>query len=257
MGWNSFVKPGHRVGVTLPGGGRGATALPMLCFCMAVASVFADGVTRSVEPVPGGCKVTLAWEFSGKIESDLIIEERFAQGWSVDDSTVPFGSLDASWFSGRVARFAVKPVLLSEAGSISFTVMSGEGGTSGAVSGDWKMYLGGGLRKGRIAGKDGLVGLWGAGATGAAAGTGGTGEVAGKAVTITSFNIAGGAIELSYSGVGEAGTLVVEGGKGLGDKSWVEVKRLPVAAGDGKVDVGLGEACGCCFFRIKFLAEEK
>lgn len=233
----------------------------VLCFCMAVTSVFADGVTRTVEPVPGGCEVTIAWEFSGKVESDLIIEERFPQGWSVDDSTVPFGSLDASWFSGRMARFAVKPGLLSEAGSISFTVMSGEGGTSGAVSGDWKLYLGGGLRKGRTAGADGLAALSGATAAGTAAGTGaaaaGTGAAAGKPVAITSFKVVGGAIELSYSGVGEAGTLVVEGGRGLVGKSWAEIKRLAVAAGDGKVEVGLGEAAGCCFFRIKFLSEGK
>ena len=255
MGWNSFVKPGHRAGVTLPGGGRRASVLSVLCFCMAVTSVFADGVTRTVEPVPGGCEVTIAWEFSGKVESDLIIEERFPQGWSVDDSTVPFGSLDASWVSGSMARFAVKPGLLSEAGSISFTVMSGDGGTSGAVSGDWKLYLGGGLRKGRTAGTDGLAALSGATAAGTAAGTGAA--AAGKPVAITSFKVVGGAIELSYSGVGEAGTLVVEGGRGLAGKSWAEIKRLAVAAGDGKVEVGLGEAVGCCFFRIKFLSEGK
>ena len=96
--------------------------------CLASNLLLADGVTRSVEPVPGGCRITLAWEFSGKVESDLIIEERFAPGWSVVDSTVPFGSLDASWLSGHMARFAVKSAMVStreclpEAVAVSATI---------------------------------------------------------------------------------------------------------------------------------------
>ncbi len=274
MGWNSFVKPGRRAGVTLSGGGRGATALPggghagrvtlpggvILAVFVALAwcPLFADGVTRTVEPINGGCKVTLAWAFSGTVESDLIIEERLARGWSVDDATVPFGSLDASWFSGSVARFAVKPALLAQPGSISFTVVSGEGAMSGAVSGDWKMYLGGALRKGWVAGKNELAAFAGTTGTTGTTGTAGTTRTAGVAavpIAITSFKIVGGGIELAYSGVAAAGTLVVEGCVGLG-KPWAEVKRLAVSAGDGKATLSLGEVGASRFFRLKFMAEE-
>ena len=245
MDWDSFASIG-----------RAATSMTALCVCTALecGSLFADGVTRSVEPVPGGCKVTLAWEFTGKVESDLVIEERLAQGWSVDSATVPFASLDASWFSGGVARFAVKPALLTEAGVISFTLMSDTGIACGTVSGDWKMYLNGALRKGGIAGQNTLNAIpmkTVASGTVGATGTTGTAETP---VAITSFEIVGGAVELSYSGVGKVGTLVVEGCAGLG-KPWMEVKRNAVSAGHGKVILQLSEADGCNFFRIKLLTE--
>ena len=229
-------------------------------------ALLADGVTRSVEPVAGGCRVTLAWEFTGKVESDLIIEERLANGWQVDDATVPFGSLDASWFSGNVARFAVKPTLLSDAGSISFTVVSGEEAASGTVAGDWKMYLDGELSKGAVAGQSGLAALSAAAGTNGTDGTNGTEATTGsaektgvveKAVAITSFKIlGGGVVELSYRSVSNAGTIVVEGCEGLG-KSWNEVKRVAVNAGDASVRLEPGEIGGIRFFRIKLLTDEE
>ncbi len=225
-----------------------------LCVALAQHPILADGVTRSVESVSGGCKVTLAWEFSGKVESDLIIEERFAQGWSVDSTTVPFASLDASWFSGRVARFAVKPSLLAKAGSISFTVLSGEGAGSGVAIGDWKMYLGGALRKGTVAGHGDLVVAGTTGTTGAA-GTTETAGTTGTGVAIKGFKMVGTFIELSYVEA-PAGTLVVEGGAEFG-KPWAEIKRMTVPAGDGKVVLGLDDAGSCRFFRLKILAEEE
>ncbi len=106
----------------------------------------ADGVTRSLEPVVGGCKVTLAWAFSGKVESDLIIEERLAPGWAVDSTTVPLVLLDATAFSGSVARLALKPTLLSNTGSFRYVVRPIAEADSGTVSGGWQMYLGGTLR---------------------------------------------------------------------------------------------------------------
>ena len=252
-------KVGHDAPIA-PGGGRGATALPILCVCMVLAwcPLFADGVTRTIESVPGGCKVTLAWAFSGTVESDLIIEERLARGWSVDDATVPFGLLDASWFSGSVARFAVKPALLAQPGTISFTVVSGEGATSGAIAGDWKMYLGGALRKGVVAGGKELAVFAGTAETTGTVGTTrttGTAHVAAVPIAITSFKFVGTGIELTYSGVAMAGTLVVEGCAGLG-KPWAEVKRLSVSGGDGKATLSLGEVGASHFFKLKFVAEE-
>ena len=222
--------------------------------CLASNLLLADGVTRSVEPVPGGCRITLAWEFSGKVESDLIIEERFAPGWSVVDSTVPFGSLDASWLSGHVARFAVKPSLLAGSGSISFTVVPGGSTGPGTVAGDWKMYLSGSLKKGRTGGEDAIK----AGVSGTLGGpscaTAGSGEGA-VAVAIKSFKIVSGAVELEYSGVAKPGILAVEGCEGLGG-GWKEIARLPVAAGDGKVSLGLSSAGASRFFRMKLFTEE-
>ena len=219
--------------------------------------LWADGVARSVEPVAGGCKVTLAWNFSGKVESGLVIEERFPSGWSVVDSTVPFGSLDASWFSCNVARFAVKPSLLSEAGSITFTVAAADGAAEGSVSGDWKMYLSGSLVKGGIvgAGVQALASGDGAAASGGSGGTETNGTLVETAVAIKSFNILGDSIMLTYSGVAKAGTLVVEGCEGLG-KAWTEVKRTAVGAGDGSVVFGADDASASRFFRLKLLTEE-
>ena len=233
-----------------------------MCVTFVPTFVWADVVTRSVEPVASGCKVTLSWDFAGSVESALVIEERFAPGWTVDGSTVPFGSLDASWLSGNVARFAVKPSLLAEAGSISFIVDSGEGATAGTVTGDWKMYLAGSLQKGTVVGSGALAALsaneGAAGTLGAAgtAGVAGNVSIIEKAVAITSFKmLGGGVVELSYSGIERAGTLVVEGCEGLG-KPWSEVRRDVVQAGSGNVRMEPGESAGLRFFRLKLLTEE-
>jgi len=225
-----------------------ACALVALAHC----GLCADGVKRSVEPVSGGCKVTLSWDFVGNVESDLIIEEHFAQGWAVVDSTVPFGSLDASWFSGNIARFAVKPAFLAEAGSISFVVAS-SGESSGAVAGNWKMYLGGTLRKGNVVGGDSLSAVAAASGSSAVAGSSSGEEYS---VAIASFKIvSGGSAELAYAGLPKAGVLVVEGCEGLG-KAWSELKRLSAAVGDGKVTLDKDEVGVCRFMRMKLLTEE-
>jgi len=230
----------------------------LLCASLVPALVWADGVTRSVEPVAGGCKVTLAWTFSGKVESDLILEERFAQGWAAVDATVPFGSLDASWFSGGVVRFAVKPELLAKAGEICFTVApradAGEDAyTTGTVRGEWKLYLDGTLRKGAIGG-DSVVQASSPARTDTEASSPAAAPADAVPVAIASFKVlAGGRIELSYAAVAQAGTLVVEGCAGLG-KSWTELKRTAVASGDGKVYLETGEIRGCSFFRLLFIA---
>lgn len=239
-----------------------------LCLgCALSGAAYADGVTRSVEPVAGGCKVTLAWEFSGKVESDLVIEERLAPGWAVDDATVPFGSLDASWFSGSVARFAVKPALLSQAGSISFTVVPGEGATSGMAKGDWKMYLAGELRKGNVSGTSEMtvpvVAQSGSGTSGNSGNSGTSGSsdnskasgISETSVAIASFKVSGGVVELSYSGAPRAGTLAVEGCETFG-KPWNVLKLVPIAAGDGKIALTQDESGKCRFFRLKLQWEE-
>lgn len=236
-------------------GGLKAVLVVCLGLSLAQCPVLADGVTRSVEPVAGGCKVTLAWDFSGHVESDLVIEERLAPGWSVVDSTVPFGSLDASWLSGPIARFAVKPALLSQAGSISFEVVCADGGTSGAVVGDWKMYLAGSLKRGAVAGAGVLETCDGSGTAGATGSTD-THNMVEAAVAIKSFNVNGGSCELSYAGAAKPGTLVVEGCKGLG-KAWGEIKRAAIPAGDGKIRLEPGEIGGCTFFRLKLLTVEE
>lgn len=230
-----------------------------LGLALAWCPLFADGVTRALEPVAGGCQVTLSWEFAGNVESDLIIEERFARGWSVDDATVPFDSLDASWFSGTVARFAVKPSLLAQPGSIRFTLLCGEGAAAGSVAGDWKMYLGGTLRKGAVVGARELVALDGSGTAGSSGNSGvsgnaGVSAVAATPVAIKSFRVVGAGVELAYSGVATGGTLVVEGCAGL-DKPWMEIKRLAVAAGDGMVTLSVDDVGASRFFRMQLLTE--
>ena len=226
---------------------------------LVMAAIFAGavaqaGVTRSVEPVEGGSRITLAWDFAGAIESDLVIEERYSAGWSVDDSTVPFASLDASWFSGSVARLAVKPALLSEPGSISFTVTGA--GASGTAAGDWRLYLEGKLEKGRLAvtAISALATAQGeeTPAPAASASTAGSEPVS---VAISSFRLVGAGIELEYRDLTQAGTLVVEGCSGFG-REWVAVKRTAVSAGDGKVTLSTQEGGDCRFFRMQLYAEE-
>lgn len=228
-----------------------------LSLAFARGLLWADGVTRSLEPVPGGCKVTLSWEFSGKAESDLIIEERLGKEWSVDDATVPFGSLDATWFPGSVARFAVKPSLLTRAGSISFVVRSAEESPSGTVSGEWQIYLGGILRRGYVGG-NALLSMSGVESQKWSGGTldSSEGTTVETPVAIASFKVhPGSGIELAYVGVKAAGMLVVEGCRGLGSP-WTVVKgNVAVAPGDGVVALTKEEVGGCCFYRIKLVTK--
>lgn len=229
-----------------------------LCLALAQGALGAGRVTRTVEPTEGGCWVSLTWDFSGKVESDLIVEERLAPGWTVDGETVPFGSLDASWFAGNVARFAVKPTLLGEQGTIRFCVRCGDA-AAGSVNGSWQMYEDGVLSKGTVSGSSTLecadkAGVAVAEGTGAAETTGTTKETS---VSIASFKVDGASgIELSYVGLKEAGELVVEGCVGLG-KAWREVGRFAVSAGDGTVRLSREEIGACCFFRMKLLTTEK
>lgn len=225
----------------------------VLSLALVPGLVLADGVTRSVEQVAGGCKVTLAWEFTGKVESDLVIEERYVNGWTVDDSTVPFVSLDATWFSGPVARFAIKPALLANPGAISFTIVAGEGAVSGKPSGDWKMYLGGTLKTGVVGGTDAIVKQsFGSSVSGGTVVA--NAVTVEKAVAISSFRLVAGGCELSYT-VTCPGVLVVEGCDGLG-KDWRECKRVAVVAGDGATKLTAAEVGKCCFMRMKLLTEE-
>ena len=227
-----------------------------MCLALAQGALGASRVTRTVEPIEGGCRVSLTWSFSGNVESDLIVEERLTPGWMVDAETVPFGSLDASWFSGNVARFAIKPTLLAEDGEISFCV---RGTAAGSVSGSWQMYLDGVLCKGTVAGSSALsfaskADVAVAEGTGAAEKTGTTKETA---VSIASFKVDGASgIELSYVGLKGAGELVVEGCVGLG-KTWAEVGRFAVSVGDGTVRLRQDEIGACRFYRMKFLTTEK
>lgn len=227
----------------------------LAAWCLAAGSLFADGVTRTVEPVQDGCRVTLSWNFSGLVESDLVIEERFSAGWSAVDSTVPFGSLDASWLSGNVARFAVKPSLLSYPGSISFMVSSSNGSSAGTVGGSWKMYLSGGLCTGSVSGAGNLASIV-LQSSGGAAGASESVAPVETSVTITSFMFVGSNVELSYSGVAKAGVLVVDGSKGL-SSPWQELRRSAVDAGEGKVTLAPSEFGESRFFRLKLLTEEE
>ena len=230
-----------------------------VALALAQGTVWANGVTRSVEPVSGGCKVTLAWTFSGTVESDLVIEERLAPGWSVDTTTVPFGSLDATSFSGSVARFAVKPSLLSADGSISFVVRPDAESASGTVAGDWQMYLSGALQKGNVAAESRVATLSVASENQVGSGTESLeeAEIVETAVAIKSFRVVDGSrIELSYAALAKSGTLVVEGCEGLG-KAWKPVKsKEDVPAGDGTVVVEKDEAGECRFYRMKLLTKE-
>ena len=214
---------------------------------------FAEGVIRTIKPISGGCKVTLAWEFSEKAGSDLILEEQLASGWKVATESVPFNLLDATWFSGSTARFAVKRALAAKAGSISFNVFADKSAVAGAVKGGWMIYLGGKLKDKVTDGAVALT-LGGTGTGGGAVAGGGSGSVSeGEQIAITSFKLLNdGQVELAYAGVAQAGMIVIEGCEGL-DLPWVELKRLSVSAGDGKVILTTGEVGGSRFIRIKLL----
>ena len=239
-----------------------------LCLGLSFAqgSLWADGVTRSLEPVVGGCKVTLAWAFSGKVESDLIIEERLAPGWAVDSTTVPLVLLDATAFSGSVARFALKPTLLSNTGSFSYVVRPIAEADSGTVSGDWQMYLGGTLRNGNVSGQTGLsffataTHYLQADQTTASAGASDSDAASQSvetAVAIAAFKVLDEShVRLSYIGLKKAGTLYVEGCVGLG-RDWRPITSKAVPAGDGEVELSTSTVDGTfCFYRMKLLTTE-
>lgn len=219
-------------------------------------SLWADGVTRSVEIGSAGCKVTLAWMFTGKIESDLVIEERFSSGWLVDGSTVPIKSLDATWLPGSVARFAVKPTL-AKSGSISFMVTPADASVTGTIAGDWKMYLNGALQQGAIVGSSVLGAVQRGKQTEFDLTSSEAVSCVEVPVAISSFRVLGdGDSELTYSGVAKVGTLVVEGCENLG-KPWREIRRVEnVQPGGGTVVLGATEAKGLHFMRIKLITEE-
>lgn len=239
-----------------------------LCLGLSFAqgSLWADGVTRSLEPLVGGCKVTLAWAFSGTVESDLIIEERLAPGWAVDSTTVPLVLLDATAFSGSVARFALKPTLLSNTGSFSYVVRPIAEADSGTVSGDWQMYLGGTLRNGNVSGQTGLLFFATAThylqadqttASAGASDSDAASQSVETAVAIAAFKVLDEShVRLSYVGLKKAGTLYVEGCVGLG-RDWRPIMSKAVSAGDGEVELSTSTVDGTfCFYRMKLLTTE-
>lgn len=234
----------------------------MRTMAFAVALTLAQGavcanVTRTITPGSGGCEVKLEWSFSGKVESDLVIEERFPTGWSVE--SIQADLLDAAWFTNSIVRFAVNPTNVLN-GSISFRV---SGSSSGTIVGTWQLYLNGKLQKGTVGGGANLP------ASSAVALIPSSGEVSGHEVkaqavevaipvAIKAFKVeAGPQFVLSYAGLPSAGTLVVEGCAGLG-QDWLEAKRKEgVVAGDGSVTLNAEEAKGFRFYRMKFLTTEE
>lgn len=245
---------------------RSSVLVLCLGLLLARCPLLADGVKRSLEPVSGGCKVTLSWELSGRVGSDLIVEERLAQGWVVDSTTVPFALLDATAFSGSVAKFALKPTLLSNTGSFCFVVKPiGEVG-SGTVSGDWRMYMDGTLQKGSISGQTSLSFLatatrylQAAQATtsGGETNSNGDSQSANAAVAIAGFKVVDEShVRLSYTGLRNSGTLYVEGCVGLG-RDWRPIISRAVPAGDGEVELSTSTVDGTfCFYRMKVLTTE-
>jgi hypothetical protein len=210
--------------------------------------------------------VTLSWEFSGRVGSDLIIEERLAPGWIVDSATVPLVLLDATAFSGSVARFALKPTLLSNTGSFCFVVKPIDEVDSGMVSGDWQMYLGGTLQKGSVSGQTDLsffataTHYLQAGKTttsGSEANSNADSQSAETAVAIAAFKVVDEShVRLSYVGLRNPGTLCVEGCVGLG-RGWRPIVSKAVSAGDGEVELSTSTVDGTfCFYRMKVLTTE-
>lgn len=236
----------------------------MRTMAFAVALTLAQGavcanVTRTITPGSGGCEVKLEWSFSGKVESDLVIEERLPSGWSMVDESVSIKLLDAWCCTNSFVRFAVNPTNVLN-GSISFRV---SGSSSGTIVGTWQLYLNGKLQKGTVGGGANLP------ASSAVALIPSSGEVSGHEVkaqavevaipvAIKAFKVeAGPQFVLSYAGLPSAGTLVVEGCAGLG-QDWLEAKRKEgVVAGDGSVTLNAEEAKGFRFYRMKFLTTEE
>ena len=219
---------------------------------LAGVTMAADGVTRTIQRTADGCCVTLAWSFESKIQSDLIIEERLAAGWSVNSDTVPFGSLDASWFNGSTVRFAIKPAMLKEPGSISFVIVAADGATDCVVSGEWQMYLGGKYCKAYVGGA--TVASSAAVADSGEASAGGSSEsgdeTEDRQLKISEFKIIpGGGAEIVYSGASKQGTMVVLGCENLGG-NWQTVKEIVIGVGGGKVTVSAEEVGKCNFMKI-------
>lgn len=239
-------------------GRRSACALCMV-LTLVQGALWADVVvTRSITPKAGGCTVELSWEVSGKVESDLIIEERFSEGWSADlDTLTPTNSVDAKWASpsASVARFAVKPSSLTSKSSISFDVKATEGITVGTVAGDWRMYLDGALKKGSVSGGAGLAVQESKTLSKSVMGTSGTKTVE-TAVTIASMSILGDSgVKLAYKNLPKDGTLVVEGCENLG-AGWVKIAERTVSVGDCEIELTAQEVGSRHFMRTKLLTEE-
>lgn len=230
-----------------------------LALTLAQGPVWADVVvTRSITPKAGGCTVELSWEVSGKVESDLIIQETFSEGWSADlDTVTPADSLDAKWASASepVARFAIKPSLLSSKASISFDVKASAGVSAGTVAGDWRMYLDGALKMGAVSGDAGLADQGSKTHSKPVMGPSGTKTVE-MAVTIASMSILGDSgLKLTYKNLPKAGTLVVEGCETLG-AGWVKIAERTVSGGDYEIELTSQEVGSRHFMRTKLLTEE-
>lgn len=219
----------------------------------AVLGAEANGVKRTIN----GCTVTLKCVFTGPVESDLVIEEQFTSGWTIDTSSVQLSDLDAFWSTNAVptaiARFAVPPNLATNGYVITYKVKPGETPVDGSVSGGWKMHLGGKLGKSDITGDTPLRASAVALAAGQATGHPGESTVE-TPVSIAAFEVLSSSrIKLSYAGLTKPGSLVVEGCENLG-KPWGEVKREQVSAGNGSVEL---DAKGCKFYRMKLVSEEE
>ncbi len=240
-----------------------ASILCTVSVAMAVYCANATGVSRRVEPVSGGCRLTLEWNLSGEAKSDLIIEEHYGSGWSVLDSTVPFSVLDASWFSDGMVKFAVKRELLARPGTISFMLKAANAGATGTASGIWKVYIGDERLQGDVSGTTAISTLVaqngssnGDSGNETSEGAYGNVEMEETAVAIKAFSIVDGGCELKYSGVSKAGILIVEGCEGLG-KQWIELKRCPVSAGEGMIALNANEVGVCKFMRMKLLTAKE
>lgn len=240
---------------------EGLRLVVVLCLGLSTAqcSLWADGVKRTVALEGGVCKVTLTCEFTGPVKSDLVIEEEFTSGWSVDTESVQLSDMDAFWSSNAVqksfARFAVPPDLATN-GHYEIKYSLKPGLVKGSVSGKWWIYLDDGkVRKSDVVciGDNALQ--VSAGAVSAVQTAGESSKsVVESSVSITEFKVLSvSRIKLSYAGLTKSGNLIVEGCENLG-KPWDEVKREQVSAGDGFVEL---EANGCNFYRMKLETKEE
>lgn len=235
-----------------------------LSLVLAQGAVWADGVTRTLQKEGDVYHVTLSWTFSGSVESDLVIEEQFPDGWNVDTESVPVdGTLDATWFSESIARFAVNPTNFVETGSIQFDVAPGPAAVAGSIDGDWRLYLTGTLQRGAIDANEQGKNLAAPGVPLTASpqaklATTATEELAVELpVAIKSFKmLSGSRIELTYGALPAAGRLVVEGCEGLG-KAWAEITHMDVEAAADKVELEPEAVGNRRFMRMKLFTKEQ
>lgn len=217
------------------------------------------GVTRTITPCSDGCEVKLEWSFSGKVESDLVIEERIPAGWSMKDSSVSTDSLDAWCCTNSIVRFAVNPNHVTN-GSIVVTLESDSAQAGGRIAGNWQLYLDGTLTSGSVGGRLDLPVSASANAQQPVSTSGALPTVQAvevwQAIPIKSFKFAAdSSCELSYEAP-KIGTLVVEGCEGLG-KDWMTVKSVEnVPAGAGTVTVEKDKTGNCRFYRMKLMTKE-